>query len=84
MKTDSLPVTDPTYQVGGTHYIDCKIQPWDAMESWMTREQFAGFLLGNAIKYLARCNHKTPDHALTDLRKAHHYLSKLIEIATPQ
>jgi hypothetical protein len=86
MTLDSLPTeqTARTYQVGGTHYVDCTIQPWDAMESWMTREQFAGFLLGNAIKYLARGNKKPPDHALVDLKKAQHYLAKLIETATPQ
>jgi len=36
-------------QVGGTHYADKPIQPWDAMRAWMTHEQFEGFLRGNAI-----------------------------------
>jgi len=44
-------------QVGGTHYQKA-IQPWDAMEAWMSREQFIGYLRGNAIKYLARCDCK--------------------------
>lgn len=64
-------------QIGGTHYASKKIQPWDAMEAWMTRAEFAGFLRGNAIKYLARCNDKG---GVQDLLKARHYIDKLIEL----
>ncbi len=63
-------------QIGGNHYASKKVQPWHAMEAWMTRDQFAGFLSGNAIKYLARCDDKG---GLEDLKKARHYLDKLIE-----
>lgn len=64
-------------QVGGDHYASKEIQPWDAMASWMPREQFAGFLRGNVIKYLARYPNKG---GAQDLRKAQHYLAKLIEV----
>ena len=64
-------------QVGGDHYRSKKIQPWDAMEAWMTREQFIGFLRGNAIKYLARCDDRG---GIQDLKKARHYLVKLIDV----
>lgn len=69
-------------QVGGTHYVDKKIQPWDAMEAWMTNEQFTGFLLGSAIAYLARFNTVgVPGKGgLDDVKKAHHYCAKLIEM----
>lgn len=63
-------------QIGGNHYASKRVQPWHAMEAWMTRDQFAGFLRGNAIKYLARCDDKG---GLEDLKKARHYLDKLIE-----
>jgi len=63
-------------QIGGDHYQKT-IQPWDAMEAWMSREQFIGYLRGNAIKYLARCDDKG---GLEDLQKAQHYLAKLIEV----
>lgn len=63
----------------GRHYTEKTIQPWDAMKSWMDREQFIGFLRGNAIKYLARCDDKG---GLEDLLKARHYLDKLIEFQT--
>lgn len=64
-------------QVGGTHYVDKAIQPWDAMEAWMTHEAFCGFLAGNVIKYLARYKNKG---GLDDLEKSQHYLQKLIEV----
>lgn len=62
-------------QVGGSHYQKV-IQPWDAMRAWMTPEQFAGFLRGNIIKYVARYDGKG---GAEDLKKARHYLDKLIE-----
>ena len=65
-------------QVGGLHYNKLQIQPWTAMEAWMTPEQFEGFLRGNAIKYLARAGKK--GDALEDVKKAQHYLVKLIEV----
>ena len=64
-------------QVGGSHYKNMNIQPWVAMEAWMTSEQFAGFLRGNAIKYLARCDVKG---GIADIKKARHYIDKLVEV----
>jgi len=64
-------------QVGGAHYTSKLIQPWEAMEAWMTEDQFKGFLKGNVIKYLARCDDKG---GKIDLEKARHYLDKLIEM----
>lgn len=66
-----------THQVGGAHYLDKDVQPWKAMESWMSEEQFKGFLRGNVIKYIARCDDKG---GRIDLEKAKHYLDKLIEM----
>lgn len=64
-------------QIGGNHYKGMEVQPWAAMESWMTPEQFAGFLRGNAIKYLARCDVKG---GIDDVKKARHYIDKLVEV----
>ena len=69
--------TSRLHQIGGTHYTTKEIQPWDAMEAWMSAEAFSGFLQGNAIKYLARWKDKG---GVEDLRKARHYLDKLIEV----
>jgi hypothetical protein len=65
------------YQLGGSHYTNKDIQPWDAMQSWMTEEQFKGFLMGNVIKYIARFQDKG---GVLDLQKCKHYLDKLIEV----
>ena len=64
-------------QVGGDHYVGKAVQPWEAMEAWMPREAFIGFLEGNVIKYLARWRGKG---GLQDLHKAAHYLDKLVEV----
>lgn len=63
-------------QIGGDHYKRLAVQPWAAMEAWMTPEQFEGYLLGNIIKYAAR----QKGDRLEDLKKARHYLDKLISI----
>lgn len=69
-------VQSDIYQVGGDHYVTRTIQPWEAMESWMSSEAFEGYLQGNVIKYVARYRDK---NGMEDLRKASHYLTKLIE-----
>jgi hypothetical protein len=65
------------HQVGGTHYANKTIQPWEFMESVMTEEQFEGYIRGNVIKYLSRYPEKG---GRLDLEKAKHYLDKLLEI----
>lgn len=60
------------YQVGGDHYREREIQPWDFIAA-----NEIGFFDGNAIKYLARWRDKG---GVEDLRKARHYIDKLIEI----
>ncbi len=59
-------------QVGGTHYKFKDIQPWDAIHAWGL-----GFFSGNVVKYIARHREK---NGVEDLKKARHYLDKLIEI----
>lgn len=66
-------------QAGGDHYKKLKVQPWDAMEAWLTQEEFRGFLKGNIIKYLARANSGKEDHNLM-IEKAAHYQQKLDEM----
>lgn len=69
-------------QEGGNHYKEMKIQPWEAMEAWLSPAQFRGFLLGSAIAYLARVNTKGVDGkgGIQDIKKAKHYLEKIIEL----
>jgi len=63
------------HQVGGDHYTSKAVQPWDAMEAWMSAEAFAGYLQGNCIKYISRYRDK---NGTEDLHKALHYLAKLV------
>ena len=59
-------------QVGGSHYKDKAIQPWDYIAS-----NGLGYLEGNVVKYVSRWREKG---GLEDLKKAQHYLTKLIEV----
>jgi hypothetical protein len=63
-------------QIGGTHYTDMDIQPWEAMEAWLTPDEYRGYHKATAIGYLARERYKGGSD---DIRKAHHHLTKLIE-----
>jgi len=67
-----------SYQIGGDHYKELAVQPWAAMQSWMSEAEFAGFLRGNVIKYLSRAGKKGDE--LQDLKKALHYLEKLVSV----
>jgi hypothetical protein len=65
-------------QVGGSHYKDKAIQPWDYIAS-----NGLGYLEGNIVKYVSRWTSKHGDDkakGLEDLKKAQHYLTKLIEV----
>lgn len=64
-------------QVGGTHYVTMPVQPWEIMESVMTREEFIGFLKGNIIKYSMRQGKKLESD---DVGKLQHYIAKLKQV----
>lgn len=57
-------------QEGGSHYTSRAIQPWDYIVA-----NGLGYLEGNIIKYVTRWKEKG---GLEDLRKAQHYLEKLM------
>lgn len=59
-------------QVGGDHYVNKKIQPWDVIQA-----NGMGFFDGNALKYLMRHEDK---NGKEDLEKAIHYIEELIRI----
>lgn len=62
-------------QIGGDHYKSKAIQPWDFIVT-----NNLGYLEGNIVKYVSRWKEKGGVH---DLKKAQHYLEKLIETAAP-
>ena len=59
-------------QVAGTHYKSKAIQPWDYIVG-----NDLGYLEGNIVKYVSRWKDKG---GVDDLKKARHYLDKLIEV----
>ncbi len=61
-------------QEGGEHYVKRHIQPWDYIAA-----NGIGYFEGNIIKYVSRWRDKG---GVEDLRKAAHYLEKLIELET--
>jgi Protein of unknwon function (DUF3310) len=65
-------------QIGGTHYKDMVVQPWEVMETLLTPEEFVGFLKGNYLKYVLRAGKK--GEANEDFSKAKHYKMKLDEV----
>lgn len=65
-------------QVGGEHYKNMHIQPWEVMQSVLTKDEFIGFLKGNIIKYSLRAGKKLG--ANDDDHKALHYMQKLREV----
>ena len=70
-------VTADERQVGGSHYRDMQMQPWDVMQAVLTPEEFRGFLKGNVIKYAMRQGKKD---GTDDAGKAQHYAQKLAEM----
>lgn len=63
-------------QHGGNHYKTKAIEPWDYIAA-----NGIGYFEGNAIKYLSRWKDK---NGLEDLKKALHYVMKLIEVEFPE
>jgi hypothetical protein len=61
-------------QVAGDHYKRQPMQPWDYIAA-----NGLGFFEGNVVKYVSRWRTKG---GVEDLRKARHYLDKLIELET--
>lgn len=59
-------------QVGGSHYSKHKVQPWDYIY-----ENNLCYFTGNCVKYVSRWRDKG---GVEDLKKAIHYLEKLIEL----
>lgn len=59
-------------QVAGNHYKQHQYETWDVINDWGL-----GYFDGNAVKYLSRWRHKG---GVEDLRKAKHYIEKLIEL----
>ena len=58
-------------QIGGNHYKNKKLQPWDIIDALDLT-----FYEGNTLKYLLRYKEK---NGVEDLKKAIHYIEKIIK-----
>jgi hypothetical protein len=63
------------------HYTQGSVECIDAIKAAMTPDEYRGFLKGQVIKYVWRCDRKHTS-PLTDLRKAAWYLERLIQSVT--
>jgi len=68
-----MPLATST-QVGGDHYADMAIQPFDYIHA-----NDIPFAEGSVIKYVSRWRNK---NGVEDLRKARHFIDMLIEAET--
>ena len=64
-------------QVGGRHYKDVGLQPWDVIDTW-PHEQRVGAYRAGLLKYTMRMG--TKDDSEVEIRKAGHYAQKLAEV----
>lgn len=64
-------------QVGGTHYKDMGIEPWDVIDTWSLEQRIGAYRAG-ALKYVMRMG--TKDENVKELKKAGHYIEKLVEV----
>ena len=64
-------------QEGGMHYKKMGVEPWDVVDTWPIEQQI-GYYRGGALKYIMRMG--TKDEARQEIRKAEHYIQKLLEV----
>ena len=60
------------------HYNTGDVECIQAIQSALSPEEYRGYLRGNTLKYIWRCNYK--GKKLEDLRKAQWYINRLSEV----
>lgn len=66
-------------QVGGDHYKNMKIEPWDVVDTWPL-EQRVGAYRYASLKYIMRLGSK--DERVREAMKGEHCVEKLVETLT--
>jgi len=61
-------------QVGGDHYKNMGVEPWDVVDTWPIEQRIGAYRHG-ALKYLMRMGSK--DENVQEIKKAGHYIEKL-------
>jgi hypothetical protein len=75
--TEDVSVSASDWQVGGDHYKNMGVEPWDVVDTW-PREQRIGYYRGGALKYIMRMGSK--DVSAQEIAKGEHYIQKLLEV----
>ena len=68
-------------QVGGDHYKNMGVEPWDVVDTWPLYQRI-GYYRGGALKYIMRLGNK--DEMAQEAGKGLHYLEKLLEVLKEQ
>ena len=66
-----------TQQVGGNHYKNMGVEPWDVIDTWPLYQRIGAYRAG-ALKYIMRMGGK--DEEAQEIGKGIHYLEKLLEV----
>lgn len=66
-------------QIGGDHYKNMGVEPWDVVDTWPIEQRIGAYRHG-ALKYLMRMGSK--DENAQEIAKGIHYLEKLLEVLT--
>ena len=75
MEADLGKTTDPVNHP--PHYTTGGIETLDVIRAKMSSDRFQGYLMGNVLKYLLRCEYK--EKRVEDIKKAQFYLNSLVE-----
>jgi hypothetical protein len=75
MEVDLGKVTDTVNHP--PHYTTGGIETLDVIRAKMSSDRFQGYLMGNVLKYLLRCEYK--EKRIEDIKKAQFYLNALVE-----
>jgi hypothetical protein len=68
-------------QVGGDHYKNMGVEPWDVIDTWPLYQRIGAYRAG-ALKYIMRMGGK--DEEAQEIGKGIHYLEKLLEVLKEQ
>lgn len=66
-----------TRQIGGDHYKNMGVEPWDVVDTWPIEQRIGAYRIG-LLKYTMRMGSK--DENVQEIQKAEHYAQKLIEV----
>ena len=77
VETPLKPISANAIQMGGDHYKQSAVQPWDVFDTWPLQQRIGAYR-ANCTKYVMRLDSK--DTPLLNAQKLAHYAQKLVEV----